>query len=61
MSCKLVYKIKKRLGGSIEMCNARLVVRGFLQQYKLDYDETFSSVANRDGQWACRAGPGHQS
>lgn len=61
MSCKWVYKIKKCLGGSIEMYKARLVVQGFLQQYRLDYDETFSSVANRDGQWACRAGPAHQS
>ena len=48
MSCKWVYKIKKRLGGSIEIYKARFVVRRFLQQYRLDYDETFSSVANRD-------------
>ena len=39
-----VYRIKRRVDGSIERYKARLITRGFTQQEGIDYSETFIPV-----------------
>jgi len=44
VSCKWVYKTKRDSDGAIARYKVRLAAKGFLQQYGLDYDETFSPI-----------------
>ena len=45
VGCKWIYKIKTRFDGSIERYKARLVAKSFTQEYEIDYEEIFTSVA----------------
>ena len=45
VSCKWVFKIKKNTAGEIDKYKARLVARGFTQQYGVDYHEIYAPVA----------------
>lgn len=45
ISCKWVYIINYKLGGTIERYKAHLIAKGFSKKYGTDYLEIFSHVA----------------
>lgn len=45
IGCRWVYKVKTHSDGSLECYKARLVARGYTQEYGVDYEETFAPVA----------------
>ena len=44
IDCKWVYKIKSRSDGIVDCYKARLITRGFTQEYGIDYEETFAPM-----------------
>lgn len=41
---KSVYKIKRDVDGNVARYKARWVVKGYLQQFGVDFDQTFAAV-----------------
>ena len=45
ISCKWIFKKKKKVDGTIERFKTRLVAKGFTQKEGLDYFDTYAHVA----------------
>jgi hypothetical protein len=45
IGCKWVYKIKTKFDSTIERYKARLIAKRYVQEYEIDYEETFAHVA----------------
>lgn len=44
LSGKWVYKFKRDVNGDIARFKARSIVKGYLQQFGVDFDQTFAAV-----------------
>lgn len=44
IDCKWVYKMKRKVDGTLDRYKAHLVAKGFKQRYGIDYEDRFSPV-----------------
>ncbi len=49
---KWVYKIKTHFDGTIDHDKAWFVAKSYIQQYGIDYDQTYFLVIKHDSIWA---------
>ena len=46
VGCRWVFTVKYHYDGSLEWYKARLVAKGYTQSHGIDYEDTFTHVAN---------------
>ena len=51
IGCRWIFKIKRKVDGSIKRYKARLVAKGFHQQLRVDFNETYSPVVKPATVW----------
>lgn len=44
IGCKLIFKVKTQSDNSLERYKARLVVKGYVQEDGINYDETYARL-----------------